>query len=107
MRQCPVGGDPDVVSDERLPAAENDRVRVEGHVRYSKVWGEGGSPVSGLSIEHINQMVLGIEPPVVEDDAEEPMRHRHPRKEVIVGGTVIVHSDRLAPSGTSVEAPAG
>ena len=99
MRQCPVRGDPDIVADE----VEAPRVR--RLIRYPEVWREGDATVSRLSVEDIYQMVLRVEPPVVENDAEEPVRYRHPGKEVIVGGTIIIHLDGEAPGDTSVEAP--
>ena len=104
MSLGPIRSDPDVISDERFPATGDDRVRVRGHIRYSKVGREGGPAVSRFSIEDIQQVVLGIEPPVVEYDAKEPMRHSHPWKKVVMVSAVIGHSDRTAPGGTSVEA---
>src|SRR5437016_3749260 len=70
MSQGLVRRDPDIVADEGFSIAENNRVRIERHIRDPNVRGEGGPAVSRLSIEDIYQMVLGIEPSIVEVDAE-------------------------------------
>src|SRR4029077_4624649 len=106
MRQGPIRSDPDVVSDERFPATGDDRVRIRGHIRHSKGGREGGPSVNRFSIEDIHKVVLRIEPPVVEYDAEESMRHGHPWEKVVMVSAVIGHSDRTAPGDTPVEAPA-
>ena len=107
MSQGPVRRDSDIVSDEGFSVAENDRVGVERRIRHPQICGEGGPTVSRLSIEDIYQVVLGIEPPIIEVDADDSTGHRHPRKEVVVRSRVIVHSDRLAPSKTAVKAATG
>src|SRR2546426_12278206 len=101
MSQGSVRRDPDIVANE------GQGPRVGRPVRDPEVWRPRDAMVSRLGVEHIYQTVSGIQPSIVEDHTDEPLRYRHPRKEVVVGGGVIVYSDRFAPSNASVGAPAG